>query len=165
MNKSHLPQNLHASVRLRPRALWIDAGGCALPMSDPWWRIEAVNEKSVRLSCTTTGHVFELGLDHGREYRTDLTSDPTGRQGFLMLQSWVLIGAAGVAIEPIHPVQAGSHQLVLPARYQEAIAKGQAREKKRKEAEQGKALGDLLLAGGALWLVGAAIKESGGGRG
>lgn len=164
MNKKHLTQNLRAWARLRPCALWIDTEGCALPTPDRSWQVEAVTDQMVRLACVRTGHVFELGLDHVREYRTDFTSNQLGRRGFLMLQSWVLVEPHRITVEPIHPVQAGSHQLVLPARYQNAITKGQEREKKRREEEQGKALGNLLLGVGAVWLVGAALKE-GGGRG
>src|SRR5947209_3611540 len=112
MNKSHLLQNMNALVRLRPGALWIDAEGCALPGRDEQWIIEAVTEKTVRL-CYTGIRVFELGLDHVREYRTDFTAHPTGRRGFLMLQSWVLVDLKGIEVEPMHPVQGGSHQLVL----------------------------------------------------
>jgi len=162
MNKKHLAENLNAWVRLRPCALWTDGEGCALPTLDHSWRIDAVTAQMVRLACIRTGHVLELGLDHVREYRTDFTNNPLGRRGFLMLQSWVLVEPNHITIEPIHPVQAGSHQLVLPARYQVAMAKGQEREKKRKEAEQGKAFCNLLLAGGAVWLVSEALKESGG---
>jgi len=161
MNKKHLAENLNAWVRLRPCALLIDGEGCALPTLDHSWRIEAVTDQIVRLTRIRSGHVLELGLDHVREYRTDFTSNQAGRRGFLMLQSWVLVDPCRVMVEPIHPVQAGSHQLVVPARYQEAIAKGQEREKKHKEAERGKALGSFLLAGGAMWLVSEALKESG----
>src|SRR5882672_3274221 len=153
MNKKHLAENLNAWVRLRPCALLIDGEGCALPTLDHSWRIEGVTDQAVRLTCIRSGHVLEMGLDHVREYRTDFTSNQLGRRGFLMLQSWVLVEPYRITVEPIHPVQVGSHQLVPPTRYQEAIAKGQEREKKGKEAEQGKALGNLLLAGGAVWLV------------
>lgn len=159
MNKKHFVENLNAWVRLRPCALWTDAEGCALPTLDHSWRVEAVTDQMVRLTCIRTGHVLELGLDHVREYRSDFTNNPLGRRGFIMLQSWVLLEQDHITIEPIHPVQAGSHQLVLPARYRAAIAKGGEREKKRKETEQGETFGKLLKAGGVLWAVGAALKE------
>ena len=157
MNKSHLPQNLYAWVRLRPAALLIDAAGCAIPSHDRPWMVIGVTKTHVQLQSEGSGHVFNLGLDHVRDYKTDFTTDSSGRRGFLMLQSWVLVTPSDVIVEPMHPVLIGAKALVWPARYRAACVRAKQREDRHKAEAQGKAFGELLVGAGKLWLVGAAL--------
>jgi len=157
MNKRHLPKNLYTWVRLRPSALLIDAEGCAIPSHDRPWMVMGVTDTHVQLQSEGSGHIFNLGLDHVRDYRTDFTTDASGRRGFLMVQGWVIVTPTDVIVEPMHPVLVGAKALVFPARFQLACARTKQREERLKAAAQSKAFGDLLVGAGKVWLVGAAL--------
>ncbi len=77
MNKKMLARMTRRLIRLWPAPIGLTRG-CDR------WIIDSVSQDSLRLMNIHTGHIFELGYDHIKEWRSGLLSD-----GFLCLRSRV----------------------------------------------------------------------------
>jgi hypothetical protein len=65
---------------------------------DDWWQIESSSEEKLKLVNPRTSHFITLGVDHIREFRTDLDG---GSDGFLVLKSQITLKGTNASVEPL----------------------------------------------------------------
>jgi hypothetical protein len=98
MNQEKIATMQYKKVRIRPIARRIEQTGHELSPIDDWWQIESSSDEKLRLVNPRTSHFITLGVDHIKEYRTDLDG---GSDGFLVLKSQVILKGTGVCVEPL----------------------------------------------------------------
>lgn len=97
MNKTQLVKNKGKQLKTRPIARRIDPTRGELTPIDYVWLVQGVTDDEMTLYDGATSHLFRLGLDHIKEYRTD----PGGSGGFLMLKSQIILRGASLDVEPL----------------------------------------------------------------
>ena len=97
MNKKQAMKWIGKELRIRPIAIQLTEAGERLEQDDDKWLISDVSDAIVRMSNVRTGHVWELGLDNVREYRTP---------DFLLLQCQVILKGQFVKSESIIMISA-----------------------------------------------------------
>ncbi len=98
MNFDRLSKNLGWKVKLVPAALYLDAEGELMPISDGDWTIEAAGPDNLKLS---SGALIGLILakDHIRNFTTDTSGD---KRGFLTLHVQVSVQDNQYRVVPNH---------------------------------------------------------------
>jgi hypothetical protein len=92
----HLLPRVRQVTRTRPPGVVVLTSGEPLYQTeivetDYLWRLEEVNDGSVTLYCSHTGHKIILGADNVREFRTP---------DFLMLRCQLTLAGDRIKIEP-----------------------------------------------------------------
>src|SRR6266851_2175638 len=98
MNREQVATMQYKKVRIRPIARRIEPSGLELPPMDDWWQIESSSEEKLKLVNPRTSHFITLGVDHIREFRTDLDG---GSDGFLVLKSQITLKGTNASVEPL----------------------------------------------------------------
>lgn len=97
VNKKMLKREEGKHVRIWPVPLRSTATG--YKKMSYFWFVEKVKREAVEISCPSTGHVKDIGLDHVN-YMTD---SKFGSEGILQLDIQIIIHGFSVDFEPITP--------------------------------------------------------------
>src|SRR5574341_1474183 len=92
MNKKQAMNWKGKELRIRPIAIQMTDAGERLAQEDDKWLVSDVSDTFARMSNVRTGHVWDLGLDNVREFRTP---------DFLLLQCQLTLKGQSVLSEPI----------------------------------------------------------------